>query len=214
MRAILIVAAGPEALAAALASGAGALIVDLEDGAPLACPAMGGGDAPRLYLRSANPDRDLPVMMAAAPHGIVLPRCAGARDVARLGARLAVEEAIRGLADGGTRILAEIATARGIFALHGLAGASSRLSGITLDAEALQSEIGAPENRDAAGSPIPPLAQARSLVRLAAAAAGVEAIDAACLPGGDLAAEVAAARRDGFGSKIATCPAQVRVIEG
>ncbi|GEP01279.1 hypothetical protein [Methylobacterium haplocladii] len=60
----------------------------------------------------------------------------------------------------------------------------------------------------------PVLAHARAVVRLTAAAAGVEAIEAA-YPGDDaasFAAHVAAARRDGFGGMFVRDPAQVPII--
>lgn len=156
-----------------------------------------------LYLRVHAPDDDLAAASALRPDGIVLARCEGGRDVARLGARLAVLEAEAGLADGATGILAMVGTARGVLGLSSLAGASPRLAGIAWDAEALAAGIGAPAARDAGGL-IPPLLQARGLVRLAAAAAGVEAIDTAYPAEGDgLLAELAAARRDGFGAKLA-----------
>lgn len=220
MRAFLIVPGGAEALAAAMGCGAAALVVDIGSGAAAAELAGRPADSPLLYLRSADLDRDLPAMMALAPHGIVLSGCEGARDVARLGARLAVEEAIAGRPDGATRILASIGTARGALALPGLAEASPRLAGISWDAEALRAEIGAEPLRDGDGGPIAPLARmpshvlspVRAWIRLAAAAAGVEAIDAACRRDGDLLGEIARARRDGFGAKVALDPDQAGII--
>lgn len=220
MHAFLIVSAETQAVAAdwkgvsaaAWASGAHALIVDVTG---LTVPAFlpeRGQDAPLIYLRSRDLERDLPAMMGAAPHGIVLPRCEGARDVMHLGARLAVEEAIQGLADGATRILALIETARGALALHTLADAGERLVGIAWDAESVRAEIGVPTSRDRDGGLKPPFAQVRSLVLLAAAAARVAAIDTACPPESDLAREVEAARSDGFEAKLVLEPDQARFV--
>ncbi|WP_019903998.1 aldolase/citrate lyase family protein [Methylobacterium sp. 77] len=216
MRAILIVPGEARAVAAAMASGAQALIVDVTDLAPPGLPAKGQEGAPLLYLRSRDVERDLPAMMEAAPHGIVLTRCEGARDVMRLGARLAVEEAMRGIPDGATRILALIETAKGALALPTLVGSSDRLAGIAWDAEAARAEIAAPAIYGPDGGLIPPLAQIRSLVRLTAAAAGIDAIDTACPLGGPsgshLAREIEAARRDGFAGKLVRDADQVRSV--
>ncbi|GJE18541.1 aldolase/citrate lyase family protein [Methylobacterium marchantiae] len=212
MHAILIVPGEAQAVAAAMESGAHALIVDVTEGAPPILPTARKAGAPLLYLRSRTLERDLPAMMAAAPHGIVLTDCESARDVMRLGARLAVEEAMQGLPDGATRILALVGTAKGAFALQHLAGSSDRLAGIAWDAEAVRIEIGARTLRSGDGGWIPPLAQIRSLVRLAAAAAKVAAIDAACPAGGDVLREVEEARRDGLQAKLALDPDQARIV--
>lgn len=212
MRAFLIVPGDARAVAAAMASEAHALIVDVTGlASPAFFPERRQG-APLFYLRSHDLERDLPAMMAAAPHGIVLPRCEGARDVMRLGARLAVEEAMQGLTDGATQILAFIETARGALALHTLADAGERLVGIAWDAAAMKAEVGAPTARDRAGGLSSPLAQVRALVRLTAAAARVTAIDTPCLPGGDLAGEVESARDDGFEAKLVLEPDQAGFV--
>ncbi|KQP37749.1 aldolase/citrate lyase family protein [Methylobacterium sp. Leaf106] len=212
MRAFLIVPGDARAVAAAMASDAHALIVDVTG---LASPAFfleRRQGAPPFYLRSHDLERDLPAMMAAAPHGIVLPRCEGARDVMRLGARLAVEEAMQGLTDGATQILAFIETARGALALHTLSDAGERLVGIAWDAAAMKAEVGAPTARNREGGLSSPLAQVRALLRLTAAAARVTAIDTSCLPGGDLAGEVEAARDDGFEAKLVLEPDQAGFV--
>ncbi|WP_419952647.1 aldolase/citrate lyase family protein [Methylobacterium sp.] len=212
MRAFLIVPGDARAVAAAMASDAHALIVDVTGlASPAFFPERRQG-APLFYLRSCELERDLSAMMAVAPDGIVLSRCEGVRDVMRLGAQLAVEEAIHGLADGSTQILPLIETARGALASHTLADASGRLAGIAWDAEAIRAEIGALTTRDRGGALRHPLAQVRSLIRLAAAAARVAAIDAACPPGGDFADEVDAAWSDGFEAKLVLEPDQAGFV--
>ncbi|CAA2106124.1 Citrate lyase subunit beta-like protein [Methylobacterium bullatum] len=212
MRAFLIVPADSGAIATAMASGAHALIVDVTGlSSPVSFPEREQG-GPSIYLRSCDLERDLTAMIAMAPHGIVLSRCEGVRDVMRLGARLAVEEAIQGLAEGSTQILAFIETARGALVSHTLADAGGRLVGIAWDAEAIRAEIGASATRDREGGLSSPLAQVRALVRLTAAAARVTAIDTPCLPGGDLAGEVEAARDDGFEAKLVLEPDQAGFV--
>ncbi|WP_082528740.1 aldolase/citrate lyase family protein [Methylobacterium sp. Leaf466] len=154
-------------------------------------------------------DGGAPIATGAA--GLLLPVRDG-RDVARLGVRLAVHEARAGLGDGSIRIVAMIADARGVLGLPSLVGAGPRLSGIAWDAQALCAEMGLPACRDAAGGLVAPLARIRGLVRIAAAAAGIAAIDTACPDDPELAGDVAAARAYGFAAKIAARPGQVAAI--
>jgi citrate lyase subunit beta/citryl-CoA lyase len=145
----------------------------------------------------------------------VLPKAIGGADIALLSARLAVREALHGLTDGTTRIIA-IATesARAIFGLGAYAKSSARLAGLAWGAEDLAADIGALENRDAAGW-IPPCALARSLCLFAAAAAGTIAIDTIYADYRDLDGlrrESEAGARDGFSGKLAIHPDQVPVI--
>jgi citrate lyase subunit beta / citryl-CoA lyase len=146
----------------------------------------------------------------------MLPKTVGGPDLSHLGAKLAVREAEFGLEDGVTRIVA-IATesARGVFALGTLAGASRRLSGITWGGEDLSADIGAEANRREDGSYADPYRLARALTLLSAAAAEVDAIDSVYTNFRDLDglnAECREARRDGFVAKMAIHPAQVPVI--
>jgi citrate lyase subunit beta / citryl-CoA lyase len=217
-----------------LNSGADALIVDLEDSvapsgkaaarqvaAAFLAEARAQASRPRLFVRvngleTGLADADLDGVMGAGPDGIMLPKTVGGPDVSHLGSKLAVREAAFGLEDGATRIVA-IATesARGVFALGTLAGASRRLSGITWGGEDLSADIGAEANRREDGSYADPYRLARALTLLAAAAAEVDAIDSVYTNFRDLdglAAECRHARRDGFVAKMAIHPAQVPVI--
>ncbi|GJD49289.1 (3S)-malyl-CoA thioesterase [Methylobacterium crusticola] len=235
MRALLFVPGdSPRKLDRALEAGADALILDLEDSVALPeKPAARAVTAaflarmreapgrPRLYVRvnaldTGLADADLAAVMGAGPDGIVLPKAAGGPDVAALGARLAVHEAQAGLPDGATRILPiATETARAVFALSSLAGASRRLAGVTWGAEDLSAEIGAETNRDDGGAWSGPFRLARNLTLLAAAAAEVDAIDTINARFRDLeglARECREARRDGFAGKMAIHPAQVPVI--
>lgn len=217
-----------------LASGADALIIDIEDSVALSAKEEARRvtaeflasvretrDRPRLYVRvnglaTGMTDADLDGVMRAVPDGIVLPKAIGGKDVAHLGAKIAVREAEFDLADGGTRIIA-IATenARGVFALGTFAGASQRLDGLAWGGEDLSADIGAETNRRNDGHYTEPYRLARSLTLFGAAAAEVDAIDAVYTNFRDLdglAAECREARRDGFVAKMAIHPAQVPVI--
>jgi len=235
MRSLLFIPGdSPRKLDKALGSGADVLLVDLEDSVALSAKeaarrttaeflaaAAREASRPRLYIRvNALPtglaDADLDAVMPAGPDGIMLPKTVGGPDVSHLGVKLAVREAEHGLADGATRIIA-IATesARGVFALGTLAGASHRLAGIAWGGEDLAVDVGAEANRGADRLYTDPYRIARALTLFAAAAAEVDAIDSVYTNFRDLdglAAECGDARRDGFSAKMAIHPAQVPVI--
>lgn len=235
MRSLLFVPGdSPRKLEKGLASGADALLIDLEDSVALSGKEAARRTAaeflgfarkaekrPLLYVRinalaTAMTDADLDAVMAAGPDGIMLPKTVGGTDVAHLGAKIAVREAEFGLADGGTRVIA-IATesARGVFALGSLAGASHRLVGVAWGGEDLAADLGAETNRGEDGLYTEPYRVARSLTLLAAAAAEVDAIDSVYTDFRDrdgLRAECQEARRDGFVAKMAIHPDQVPVI--
>jgi citrate lyase subunit beta/citryl-CoA lyase len=226
-------------LAKGLASGADALIIDLEDSVALSAKqaardvtlrflqetllqeAQGSSTRPLMLVRvngltTGLIDADLDAVMKGAPDGVVLPKAEGGRDAAHLGAKLAVREAENGLPDGGTRIHAiATETAKGVFALGTFAGATHRLASIAWGAEDLSADLGAETNREASGAFAAPYRLARALTLLGAAAAQVMAVDTVHTNFRDLdglAAECEAARRDGFVAKMAIHPAQVPVI--
>jgi citrate lyase subunit beta / citryl-CoA lyase len=230
MRSLLIAPADEKQLAGALSSGADAIVIDL------ACAAAAAKEAaralaarflkearargPRLIVRvdpldSGETDSDLDTMMAHAPDAILLPRSFGAASVQQLSARLAVREAEFALADGVTRIIAVVDTAQALFGLGSYRGSSTRLAAIAWSAESLRADIGAETDRDPSGVYAGPWRLARDLTRLAAASAGVAAIDAAFPDVSDpdgLRAEALAARGLGFAGKMAIVPAQAAVI--
>ena len=159
---------------------------------------------------------DLRALMPSAPAGIVLPKPRGAKDAVQLGKLLDVLEQEYDLPQGRTAIL-PIATERpeALFHLQAYAGATARLGGLTWGAEDLSAALGASENRDESGNWLAPYQLARSLCLIAAAAAGVPAIDTVYTDYRDdagLRAFASAARRDGFSGMLAIHPAQVAVI--
>ncbi|WP_286159156.1 aldolase/citrate lyase family protein [Methylobacterium sp. Leaf456] len=172
--------------------GVDALVVE----GPLPLGLRGRIGATRLILALDRPDAPLP---AEAPDAVLLAARAGC-DVAALGARLAVHEAERGWPDGQLRILAQVAAPLGVLEARSFVGASPRLDGLGLDEAALAVALGA----EAAGET---LAQARALVRLAAAAAGARTFAYSGPDGIEHA--VAAARQEGFGLLITRDPSAV-----
>jgi citrate lyase subunit beta/citryl-CoA lyase len=223
----------PEKLTKAFGSAADALILDLEDSvAPVNKEAARRSvlaflqghddlpDPPELYVRinaltTTLSDGDLDVVMTGAPAGIMLPKACGGEDIAALDARIAVREALHGIADGSTRILA-IATesAAAIFKLGTYAESSPRLAGLAWGVEDLSADIGAAGGR-ADGGWTGPAEMARNLCLFGAAAAGVDAIDSVYTDFRDLDGlkrECAVAARDGFAAKLAIHPDQATII--
>jgi citrate lyase subunit beta/citryl-CoA lyase len=222
-----------EKLQKAFRSGADALILDLEDS--VASDAKdaarrtalaflqeyrGLSERPLFYVRvnalsTPLSEGDLDVVMVGAPDGIVLPKAEGGADIALLDARLCVREALHGIPDRATRILA-IATESGaaVFQLSTYRGASPRLVGLAWGAEDLSAETGALRSR-ADGAWTEPFRAVRSLTLFAAAAADVAAIDTVHTDFHDLDGlrrECTEALRDGFSGKLAIHPDQVPVI--
>ncbi len=205
MRSVLLVPPGDPAVS----SEADALVVDA------AAPVTGAW--PALYMRLPPLDAPgaLEALKAAAalrPRGVALPLAMGGADIQRLGARLAVEEARLGLADGSIRVLAfATESPQAIFGLASYRGASERLEGLLWSVAPLDAALGAQPERRGAG----PFRLARDLTLIAARAAGVLAIDA-LYPWVDdlegLRAEALAARADGFDGKAALSAGQAAVI--
>lgn len=235
MRSLLFVP-GDDAdrLARALASGADALILDLEDGVAPARKHQGRTSLrdfifsarqqkqrPRLFVRINGLETDLcgddlEAIMPAGPDGIVLPKCRSGADVQQLGARLAVREAECGLPDGACAILPMVTeTAGSLFGLASYVGSSRRLLGLAWGVQALAAALGAQASHLPDGALTAPFQLARTLTLFSARAAGVTPVDTHFAAIGDAAglrAECEAARRDGFAAKMAIDPMQVAII--
>lgn len=232
MRSYLFVPADSERkLAKADEAGADALILDLEDSvAPsrrevargLAAEFLAGrrGRAERWVringLASGAAGADLPPVVTEGLDGIVVPKAGGAEDVVRLDRWLGSLEAAAGMTPGSVRILPiATETPAAVFRLGEYADAGPRLAGLSWGAEDLSAAIGAMSAKDAHGRWLPTFQTVRSLCVLAAAAAGVPAIDTVYTDFRDmdgLRACAGAARRDGFLGMLAIHPAQVPVI--
>jgi citrate lyase subunit beta / citryl-CoA lyase len=217
----------PERFAKAAASGADAIILDLEDSVSLA-----NKDAARRaiadYLAGArevvtlvrvNPldghltAADVAAIIAARPDAIMLPKAEGAPSIAQLDTILRSESA----ADASLPPILPIATETpaAIFTLGSYREAKDRLLGLTWGAEDLPAAIGATTSREAEGGYTSPYEVARALTLFAAHAAGAAAIDTvfpAIKDEAGLAAYAARARRDGFTGMMAIHPSQVEPI--
>jgi citrate lyase subunit beta/citryl-CoA lyase len=235
MRSLLFVPAdGGSKLDKATASGADAVIIDLEDSiAPerkdiaraaaldFLKRASAAMQRPRLLVRingldTGMTDADLDAIVAGKPDAIVFPKAEGATSVVHLDAKLTAREAIAGLPEGHVKILAQaVETAAGLFAAGTFRGASGRLVGLTWGPEDLSAELGAATNRDAQGDLTEPYRLARSVCLYAAAAAKLPAIETVYVDfrnSEGLRRDSEAARRDGFTGRLAIHPTQVPVI--
>lgn len=235
MRSFLFVPAdGGSKLDKAMASGADAVIIDLEDSiaperkdqaraAALDFLKRAGSarQRPHLLVRingleTGMTDADLGAIVAGGPDAVVFPKAEGGASVVHLDAKLTAREAIAGVPEGQIKILAQaVESSAGLFAAGTFRGASSRLIGLTWGPEDLSAELGAESNRDAQGELTEPYRLARSMCIYAAAAAKLPAIETVYVDfrnSEGLRRDTEAARRDGFTGRLAIHPAQIPVI--
>ena len=235
MRSLLFVPAdGGSKLDKAVASGADAVIVDLEDSIvperkdtarvtalDFLKRAGAAKQRPRLLVRingldTGMTDADLDAIVPGRPDAIVFPKAEGGASVVHLDAKLTAREAIAGVPEGQIKILAQgVESAAGLFAAGTFRGASVRLIGLTWGPEDLSAELGAEANRNTQGELTEPYRLARSICLYAAAAAKLPAIETVYVDfrnSEGLRRDTEAARRDGFTGRLAIHPAQVPVI--
>lgn len=221
----------PERFAKALASGAEALILDLEDSVPpaekdLAREAVTGwletAAAPVPIWIRVNPAGgqwhrdDLQLLLRASPTGLVLPKCEGADDLLRFDASISEIERAADRPHGSVQVLI-IATesARALQRIHTFDRAMPRLAGILWGAEDLAASLGLRSLRDRQGHYLSPALCARDAALFASQACGVAGIDAVYTGLDDpvgLAEETQAHAALGFTAKAAIHPAQIAVI--
>ena len=222
-------------LAKADSTGADALIFDLEDSVAPEHKTRGRdlvagllADRPQeartsqLWVRINPLDSgmvldDLVAVVAAAPDGVMLPKCGGPADIAQLSFYLDALEAQAGLAAGSIAILpVATETAAAPFTLGDYAKVpAARLAGLTWGAEDLAAALGASTNLDPAGGWALTYRTVRTLTLLGAKAAGVQAVDTLYVDFRDeagLRASSRASRAEGFTGRLAIHPAQVAAI--
>lgn len=222
LRSLLFVPADrPERFAKAAASGADAIILDLEDSvvparkgdaraavaAYLADPAASTLSFVRINPQgSAFIEDDLALMARCRADGVVLPKAESGASIEALAARLP---------DGVPILPVATETPAAVFGLGSYGPVAHHLAGLTWGAEDLPAAIGAAASREADGSFTAPYEMVRGLTLFGAHAAGVPAIetvfpDIRALDA--LAAYAARGARDGFTGMMAIHPAQVPVI--
>jgi citrate lyase subunit beta/citryl-CoA lyase len=235
MRSLLFVPADSgKKLDKAMASGADAVIIDLEDSiAPdrkvearrsaLAFLKEAGkaSQRPRLLVRvngldTGLIDDDLDAVVPGAPDAILFPKAEGGAGVMHVDAKLNAREALAGLTQGQVKILAQtVESAAGFFSAGSYRECSRRLIGMTWGPEDLSSEIGAQANRDDSGRLTEPYRLARSVCLFGAAAAKTAAYETVFVDFRNdegLRKDTEEAKRDGFVGRLAIHPAQVPII--
>lgn len=220
-------------LGKASATGADAIIVDLEDSvAAQNKPAAGAltGEWLRTADRSAqqlwvriNPldgpywRDDLVAVLGSTPHGLIVPKAEGPAQLQQLGAELDALERSHGIAVGSTRIVPLVSeTAAAAITVPSYYGNRlPRLAGMMWGAEDLSAAIGASRKYKDDGSWTDTFRMVRATVLLTAHACGVPAIDTLHADFRDEAGLdrfARAARADGFSGMLAIHPGQVAVI--
>lgn len=236
LRSMLFIPADSERkLAKGDATGADALILDLEDAVAPSRTHIARGMALE-YLRNRSRDGgrgkqqlwvrinplstpaallDL-MVVAGAPDGIVLPKVDSSADIVQLSHYLDALEVREGVTQGSIRIMpVATETAKSLFTLGSYEGCSTRLAGLTWGAEDIAAALGASTNRRPDGEYDSVYQLARALCLSGAVAAGVQPIDTIWADFSDeagLVRDSAAARQRGFTGKIAIHPGQVAAI--
>lgn len=219
-------------LAKALTLPADGLILDLEDAVtpdkkaatrPIVRQWLESRDfGPRERWVRMNPiyseygETDLEETIAGRPHGYVVPKPRHAGDIRRIAAVLERLEQRHGLPWGSTRlVLIATETPEGLLNIREVAAASPRIAAVSWGIEDLSAAMGLPRTRDAEGRYLDIPRYARVMCAVAAAAAGVEALDTVYT---DLA-DLEGLRREcqegmwmGFSGKISIHPGQIEVI--
>ncbi len=216
----------PRKIDKALASTADGVILDLEDSvAPAAKAAAREAlrarlptDRPGLMVR-VNPNTtpyylaDLASAVPGRPAAIMLPKCTGMADLVALDHHLEALEAANGLPRNGIAVAALMTETAASLLAPDYRGAP-RLIALCFGAEDLSADLGiAP--RGTGGGYTAPVAAARATTLLAAAAAGVPALDTPWPDPKDpagLALEAESAARDGFAGKLCIHPDQLAPV--
>ncbi|MFT6773698.1 MAG: citrate lyase subunit beta/citryl-CoA lyase [Paracoccaceae bacterium] len=214
------------------ASGADALILDLEDSVAPARKALArgmvvdylaarpGARSPELWVRINPMDAggldDLAAIVRARPDGIMAPKVNHPRELATISVMLDALERRDGV-ETPIRLL-PVATETPAAPLNLAAYPHTplpRLYGMTWGAEDLSAALGASTNRDASGAWAFTYRMARSGCLMAARACVVQPIETLYADFRDdagLRADCEAAAREGFTGRIAIHPAQVATI--
>ena len=221
-RSVLFVpAVRPDRLPKALATGADAVCLDLEDGVSfeqkddarekaIALLAERTPDSTEMMLRINEPgselgERDLSAILDAGvrPDSLMVPKVSGPETLRALERRL--RPPLERLP-----LIVQIETAAGLAAVEAIAMTTPNVAAMFFGGVDLSAELGCSITWDA-------LLYARSRVIAAAALVGVDAMDTPFMDVSDpkqLASEVAAVRLLGFTGKAAIHPSQVSIIQG
>ena len=216
----------PDLIVKAIASGADAVIVDLEDAVPLDSKAdarAGLADLPAspvpLYVRVNGAETDMlwdDVIAAGSSGvaGIVLPKAEDPALLVAIDGALTALEMSQGRPRGHTTVMPLIESSLGVLRTYEILTSASRVESVMFGSGEqgdLFADLGAEWTPEGTG-----LLYARSHVLLAARAAGIEhPLEAVFMDFRNLEAlrvECELARRIGYVGKVAIHPAQVAVI--
>ena len=212
----------------ALVSDADGVILDLEDSV-----APPGKDAARALVAALLPSvsrpgvvvrvnprgtpwylSDLAAVVPHRPAAILLPKCTGPDDLLALDHHLEALEAAHGLPGGSVGVLALATETAASLAQMDYRGAPARLLALCFGAEDLSADLGIAPRGPGHAYPAS-VAVARAATLLAAAAAGVAALDTPWPDPRDpagLEAEARQAAADGFAGKLCIHPGQLAAV--
>lgn len=211
----------------ALAAGADAVILDLEDSVhpdakdkarATSARILAGERAVPVAVRVNADDTpwhlaDLAAVLPGRPDAVMLPKCDSPATLRRLSDRLDALEAAFGLPPGRVAILPLVTETAGALADMAYRDVTPRLAALCFGAEDLASDLGINARDGARMNPL--LLHVRHRVAIAAAAAGVRAIDTPfpdpTRPDG-LAAEAAGATAAGYAGKLCIHPDQIAAV--
>tara|TARA_Y100000815_G_scaffold55747_1_gene45171 strand:- start:560 stop:1456 length:897 start_codon:yes stop_codon:yes gene_type:complete len=220
-------------MAKAFASGADAVILDLEDAVEasaksrardmvrefLAEPRVAGGPERWVRVNPLDSDdiaEDLDAVIGAGLDGIMLPKAEGTEQVEAVSAMIAKLERMRGDIEGRTKLfLVAGESPRGVLRCVDYPKGTARLCAMSWGPWDLATALGASGNRHPDGTLKPPYELARSLCLIGAVAAGVAPIETAPMEFRDLTVVrdfARAAAADGFTGLIAIHPDQIAAI--
>ena len=233
MRSLLFIPADSDRkLSKGAASGADALILDLEDAVAsenkpaarrMTLDYLKTGRSPeqKIVVRINALDTgltttDLAAIVAGKPDAVLLPKSGGGHDIRTVDNYLSALEAREGIEPGFVGIYAVATeTAGAMFGLGTYAGASPRLRGLMWGEEDLAADLGAVGNRHPDGTRSDPYRLARTLCLMGSVAAGCDAVDGIYADFRNekaFEAECRASVIDGFVCKTAIHPSQVPII--
>jgi citrate lyase subunit beta/citryl-CoA lyase len=210
----------------ALAGPADAVILDLEDSVAsgqkdaaraLTAEIAAASQRPGLIVRINPPGTqwylaDLAAIVKARPDAVMLPKCGSAADLLALDHHLEALEVAADIEPGSIRVMPIVTeTTASVLALPTMLIGTTRVIAVCFGAEDLSADLGISPRR-ADGTYPAAIAAARAQTLLAAAAAGIPAIDTPFPdprnPDG-LAREAAEAAVDGFAGKLCIHPDQI-----
>jgi citrate lyase subunit beta/citryl-CoA lyase len=212
----------------AMGSAADAVILDLEDSVAASVKPQARATVAALLPQLSRPGvivrinppgtewylADLAAVVPGRPAALMLPKCSSAADLLAIGHHLEALETAAGIDVGSIKVLPiATETTQSVLNLPSMLG-SPRVCGICFGAEDLSADLGI-DPRTASGTYPAAIAQARAMVLLAAAAAGIPAIDTPFPDPRDpkrLETEAAQAAADGFAGKLCIHPGQIDIV--